>query len=611
MKRLAGWSAFLVAAAFFLLASPRGATPVARPGAAQETPTAPTGAARDETSCLLCHGDAELFEAEELAIVEDFREGVHASVGLSCHDCHGGNPDPELREDFVGAKDEDHEANPYRGAPDRAALPEFCGTCHSDIEYMRRFKPSPRVDQVREYWTSQHGRGLQAGDPNVAICTDCHGVHGIRRPSNPESRVYPKRVAVTCQGCHADADLMSGYELESGLPLPVDQYAKWNRSVHATALLDREDLSAPTCNDCHGNHGAVPPGVDSINFVCGQCHGREAELFRESPKESGFAVHNDYLTDAGDEGCAACHADPEPQAELTDLHSLDECAACHGNHGVVRPTLAMLSPLPNTPCAFCHEGVESLPGQDAEAEPEEIRQNYERLRDELLERAASEGLTGTERFDWLVQRIPRLPPHTLPADQEPSGEPRLRPEFQRLFEKFRIGKTHYEYEDPVTGETVREPVRRCASCHAGPDFLGEDAVGLQVSAEMLAGMSELTLHTAQAERTLLRARRGGVETRDVLAEIDQAVNAQIELEVLLHTFSTDPDGAFVAKQSEGMDSATAALQGAREALEELAFRRRGLAVALVIIVLLLVGLALKIRQLSRHEAEAEDSLPSP
>ena len=41
------------------------------------------------------------------------------------------------------------------------------------------------------------------------------------------------------------------------------------------------DLSAPTCNDCHGNHGAAPPGVGSIVNVCGTCHAVFAEKFAD------------------------------------------------------------------------------------------------------------------------------------------------------------------------------------------------------------------------------------------------------------------------------------------------------------------------------------------
>ena len=224
---------------------------------------------------------------------------------------------------------------------------------------MKRFRPAARVDQEQEYWTSQHGAGLSQGDENVATCISCHGVHGILRPGDPHSLVYPTQVAGTCGTCHADAALMSGYVTGTGQPLPIDQYARWRESVHAESLLVREDLSAPTCNDCHGNHGARPPGLDSVTFVCGQCHGREADLFRASAKRVGFEEHNDYLIDIGDDGCAFCHELPEPQAAIADIHSFGECASCHGNHGVVRPTLAFLSPLPDTPCAFCHEGADA------------------------------------------------------------------------------------------------------------------------------------------------------------------------------------------------------------------------------------------------------------
>jgi hypothetical protein len=553
-----------------------------------------------QTSCVMCHFDAELFEPEEIAALDGYRNDVHATVGLSCHDCHGGNPDPALFEDYVGAMDASFSDNPYRGRPDPAGVPGFCGTCHSDAAYMRRFGPAIRVDQEAEYGTSHHGASLRAGDTNVATCVSCHGAHGIRRPSDPLSPVYPTAVGETCSGCHADTGRMAGYTLPGGAPLPVDQYARWRESVHAVAMFEREDLSAPTCNDCHGNHGANPPGLDSIAFVCGQCHGREATIFRTSPKREGFERHNEYLLDAGGEGCAACHDLPEPQATLTGITSFGECASCHGNHGVVRPTLSFLSPLPDTPCAFCHgegdrEGVHGV-------ESEEHVRIFEGARDGLLARAAELGLEGEERYDWLVDQALELPNHTLGA--APDGSPARRPEFERLFGKFRIGKTSFTYEDPATGQPVRVPILRCANCHAGADYLGDDAVGMGVAGEILGHMRELTARTASAERVLLEARRGGVETGAAGLEVDRAVDSQIGLEVLLHTFDAGPGGDFVTAHAEGMAHADAAFAAGQEALGELRFRRQGLVVALALIVLVLIGLAMKIRDLSGGAAGA-------
>ena len=548
------------------------------------------------SSCLACHGNPDLFDQESRAkVVDAFATDVHRAAGLSCQDCHGGNPDPRLADDMDAAMASDDAKHPYLGVPDRAAIPALCGGCHSDPDTMRRFNPDLRVDQEREYRSSHHGQALARGDLGVATCADCHGAHGILAAADPRSPVYPRQVAETCRKCHGDAAHMAGRKLADGRPLPIDQYARWRQSVHAVALLEKEDLSAPTCNDCHGNHGATPPGLQSIAFVCGRCHGREEELFRQSPKRAGFEAHNELLADAGPDGCAACHSAPEPQAALTGVHAFSECTSCHGNHGVVRPTLAMLSPLPSTPCALCHEPPESAAGVAPEARG--VQEHYLTTRDGLLAAAQTGGVPEAERFDWLVDRALELPTHSLALAGESGTERRLRPEFERLFAKFRIGKTYYTFHDPATGAEVRAPIVRCADCHAEPAVAASDPVGAATSAALLDGMRELIGTTARAERLVLAARRGGVETQRALTEIDKAVDDQIELEVMVHGFASGPGSAFAAKQTEGVGYARAALAAGGEALAELGFRRRGLGVALGFCVLFLIALALKIRQI--------------
>lgn len=574
------------------------------------------GAGAAATSCLACHGDPDWFDQEAIdSIVDAFHGGVHARAELSCHDCHGGDPDPALADDPDAAMDPGHEANPYRGVPERQAIPGFCGRCHSDPRFMRRYQPDPRVDQEREYWTSHHGESLAAGDLKVATCIDCHGTHGILGPAATGSPVHPTRVAETCRTCHGDPETMAGYTTRDGRPLPVDQYARWRESVHAAALFGKEDLSAPTCNDCHGNHGATPPGLDSITFVCGQCHGREAELFRASPKRAGFESHNEYVEGLGPESCASCHEPPEPQAELAGVHSFSECATCHGNHAVVRPTMAMLAPLPAIPCAFCHEGAGPLAPEGAPAaeesagraamppEPAQVQRHYEQVRDALLAAAGAQGLAGEELFDWMVDRALEVPDHNLPPAEAAAPEVgragaggTLRPEFERLFDKFRIGKTYFTYHDPATGSEVRSRVSRCTDCHGPEALIAAEAVGYETGARMLESMQELTALTARAERMTLAARRGGVLVETASLAVDRAVDAQIEQEVLVHAFSVAEGSRFLAKHEEGIEQARTALELAQAALDELAFRRRGLAVFLVLVLLVLVGLALKIRQ---------------
>jgi hypothetical protein len=542
-----------------------------------------TSAADETTSCVSCHSDEELFEAAA-ALTKNFVTDIHAEAGLSCHDCHGGNPAPDLADD-LDAMDESFDPNPYIGLPARDKIPALCGSCHSDPVYMRRFNPAPRVDQESEYWTSLHGIALAAGDPGVAVCTDCHTVHSMQRVASPDSSVHPTRVAETCNTCHGDEQLMAGRTGANGLPIPTDPYARWRTSVHAAALFEREDLSAPTCNDCHGNHGAAPPGVDSVGFVCGQCHGREAELFRASPKHDAFELHNEFLADVGQDGCAACHESPQSEQKIG---SFVECATCHGNHGIVRPTLAMFSGLPETPCEFCHESNESL---DAVSSPTLLSSEKHRTtRDGLVAEAREAGVTDAALFDWLVDRVMLLPDHQL-GDGGDEASP-LRPEFERLLSKLRLGKSYYEYEDADRGETIRVEIRRCGNCH---DPSVDPAQGGTLFVNRIAELARLA---GEAERVLLAARRGGVETSDAAAHVDRAVDAQIDLQVLVHSFDPSPDGAFMKAHAEGLEHGRAALAAGAAALEELEFRRKGLALALIVIAAVLLGLGLKIRSLS-------------
>jgi regulator of sirC expression with transglutaminase-like and TPR domain len=119
---------------------------------------------------------------------------------------------------------------------------------------------------------------------------------------------------------------------------------------------------------------------------------------------------------------------------------------------------------------------------------------------------------------------------------------------------------------------------------------------LKTSQALMGGMHELTSAVARAERILLAAQRGGVEVRAARSALDQAVDKDIELQVLVHTFSAEK--AFDDKRKEGLASADNALKAGQSSLGELSYRRRGLFVALALVALVLVALGLKIRDLS-------------
>jgi predicted CXXCH cytochrome family protein len=270
---------------------------------------APLLAFGQKSGCIDCHSQ---LDGDLKAPAAAFAADVHKEFGLSCHDCHGGNPNTD---DVALAKDKS-----FKGAPSRSQIPRFCGGCHADAAAMRAFNPALRTDQLSQYETSRHGQLLKSGDTKVAVCTDCHGVHGILSSRLPKSTTFPWNIPQTCGRCHADRELMGKYRI------PADQLDKYKASVHAKALFEKKDLSAPVCNDCHGNHGAFPPSVNSVASVCRQCHPSAGELFAKGPHKKAF-----------------------------DELGVGECEACHGNHKIDPPTSSMIGTDSGAVCSQCHD----------------------------------------------------------------------------------------------------------------------------------------------------------------------------------------------------------------------------------------------------------------
>jgi hypothetical protein len=112
----------------------------------------------------------------------------------------------------------------------------------------------------------------------------------------------------------------------AGTGLPTNQLAQYQGSVHGRQLIEHRDLAAPTCNDCHGNHGAFPPGADSIAAVCGHCHVIQREFFMASPH------HGPY-----------------------ERLGVRECSSHHGHHDIQPSSDDMVGVGPRSTCVTCHE----------------------------------------------------------------------------------------------------------------------------------------------------------------------------------------------------------------------------------------------------------------
>ena len=206
----------------------------------------------------------------------------------------------------------------FVGRPGPRQIVQLCARCHADPRAMRQY--NLRTDQYSEYLTSAHGRRLMAReDSGVATCVSCHGTHEILSPASPRSRVNRGNVPAMCAGCHADPQRMRS----SGIR--TDQMTAYGKGVHGQLLLEAGDRRVPTCADCHGIHGTVPPDVGEVANVCGTCHFVIGQYFREG-------AHARAVRDIGVPKCISCHGAHEVMPASLDLYAgsaAGHCGSCH------------------------------------------------------------------------------------------------------------------------------------------------------------------------------------------------------------------------------------------------------------------------------------------
>ena len=379
------------------------------------------GLAIAEDKCLTCH------EVVGGKAVDMFKLDIHHAKGISCAGCHGGNSqsddmekamdpkagyigvpkgdeiskacakchaDPEKMKSlgsslptnqFAGLKQSVHGKLSINGKEEivqcitchnahgvvsvhNPASPVYplnivktCTKCHADAAFMRQYNPSLPVDQLDKYRTSVHGMRNSKGDAKVAECASCHGSHDIQSVKDTKSSVYPTNIPSTCAHCHSNAAYMKEYKI------PVDQFDKFSKSVHGIALLQKHDLGAPACNSCHGNHGATPPGVESVSAVCGSCHALNADLFSKSPHKKAF-----------------------------DDRKLPECETCHSNHDIAPAGSKLLGVGNDALCGRCHSETQNPKGYAAAKSMKQLSDSLESQESRAIELVSEAEQKGME-----------------------------------------------------------------------------------------------------------------------------------------------------------------------------------------------------------------------
>ncbi len=326
--------------------------------------------AQGDQLCLMCHSDVTLFAGLEdptrmVVTDEDLAESVHGPLGLGCSFCHQGfttfphpadAPAPGCGNCHIQMQ-RDYDAGRHAYALERGdELAPTCVTCHGGHDIKRSSDPeSPTYHAVAaQLCANCHGEaglrtadvvrlpqtyvayaesvhGLATEEEGAASCTDCHGVHAMRGPLDPESMINRMNVSSTCGQCHDEV------------------WAAYDMSIHGRAL--RAGLiDSPTCTDCHGEHHILAHDDPEAHTyaarlaeeTCGECHD-DPEIIRKyglaggvvgSYEDSyhGWAAKSDYERAAT---CVSCHGvhsvlpEADSASTIHPANVVETCAQCH------------------------------------------------------------------------------------------------------------------------------------------------------------------------------------------------------------------------------------------------------------------------------------------
>lgn len=211
-----------------------------------------------QNTCMACHED------------QVKPDGMHQRQLASgnknaptCADCHNPHTQPKLKNDkgevvFI----------------EKAKIAQTCARCHSTI--------------YNEYATSVHGAAaIGENNPDVPVCTTCHGVHEISDPTTNKFRLASPKL---CADCHTNKAIMSKYGLST------DVYNTYVADFHGTTvtLFEKNSPDALTnkavCYDCHGVHNILDPqdpknGIaikQNMLAACQKCHPNANANFPDS-----------------------------------------------------------------------------------------------------------------------------------------------------------------------------------------------------------------------------------------------------------------------------------------------------------------------------------------
>ncbi len=330
----------------------------------------PTGSqlATDENTCAQCHGEQELWEADQQRFyvsLEGLVDDAHFRKGVNCHDCHGGNPASfnvaKAHQGLAPLKSmrqtcarchQDQALGLLKGVHAKSGdkdnrgrgLPLDCGKCHGAkahpmqpvdddrspvfLNHQVRTCGQCHPEDEQTYGNTVHGKGLvDSGLLATAVCADCHGAHGIYYAADRRSTLHASKVAATCTQCHKFIQQRlesSVHGRGGGLGTASEHQAPGGNGKRT-----------PSCTDCHQGHHFHHPDLSEFRLQlanrCGNCHAEVSSHY--SLSKHGKLTHQGIASAAN---CADCHGahdilpvdDPNSRLAVGENRH-QTCQACH------------------------------------------------------------------------------------------------------------------------------------------------------------------------------------------------------------------------------------------------------------------------------------------
>lgn len=280
----------------------------------------PHAAELAKVNCSTCHAEQQQkFTSSVHAgrIIHDPANPNDGKVEFSCADCHS-----------------PHEVLP-RTDPESAThhtnVPALCGKCHSNLKFVIESPMAETSMPFFAYKESVHGKSVAAGSEKAAVCSDCHRSHDILPPTNPKSSIFKINTPETCKQCHENiyaeyADSVHGKAVKRGVfgaPVCVDCHGihSIKSPIDPNSTVAAQVISRSTCGQCHAgeklsNEFGVPENRVSSYFA--SYHGLESRV-------GSVETAN----------CASCHGvhhilpSNDPRSSVNKANLAKTCGKCH------------------------------------------------------------------------------------------------------------------------------------------------------------------------------------------------------------------------------------------------------------------------------------------